>query len=193
MKESIKQYKMEMVFVALLCTVLGIVLAAWPEATIDLLCKIFAAAIIIMGIVQITSYLVKRDGYPVSAILGVIVLLVGVWIFLQPHKLVSFVPIVIGVILVVHGLQDLQIALETKRNGYIRWWIMTIIAVLSILFGIVCIINAFGMVALTFRIIGIALIYDGLSDLWIALKAVWARKAKEKEEAALECEYKEVE
>ena len=193
MKEAIKQYKMEMVFVALLCTVLGIVLVVWPKTTIDVLCKILAVAIIIIGIVQITSYLVKRDGYPVSAILGVIVLLVGVWIFLQPHKLVSFVPIVIGVILTVHGLKDLQIALETKRNGYDRWWIMGIIAALSIIFGIVCIINAFGIVALTFRIIGIALIYDGLTDLWIALKAVFTLRAKENEEAALECEYQEVE
>lgn len=192
MKSVVKQYKIEMIFIALLCTVLGVVLVAWPEATIDVLCKTLAAAIIIIGIVQILSYLVKRDGYPASAILGVIVLLAGIWIFLQPHKLVSFVPIVIGVILLVHGLQDLQMALETRGNGYTRWWTMALLAAISMIFGVVCVINAFGIVALTFRIIGIALIYDGVTDFWIALKTVLAQRAKEKEEAALESEYKEV-
>lgn len=192
MKAIIKKYKVEMVFVALLCAALGIVLVAWPEATIDVLCKVLATAIIVIGIVQIISCVVNRAGYPVSAILGVIVLLVGIWIFLQPQKLVSLVPIVIGVILLVHGLQDLQMALETKRYGYTRWWIMAVIAVISVILGVVCVINAFGIVALTFRIIGIALIYDGVTDFWIALKAVWTQRVKEKEEAALESEYKEV-
>lgn len=192
MKEHLKQIKIDMIIIALLCTALGIVLFVWPAETIDIICKVLAAGIIVIGMVEVVDYFVNRRLHPFSAILGTIVLLVGIWIFLKPDKLVSLIPIVIGVILLVHGIQDLQLALETKNNGYQKWWVMLIVAVISLILGVICVIHAFGVVKLTFKIIGIALIYDGITDLWVAIKAFWAQKMKEKEEKALEVEYREV-
>ena len=40
-----------------------------------------------------------------------------------------------------------------------------VIAILSLVFGILILINPFGTAELLFRIIGIALIYNGVSDL----------------------------
>ena len=52
--------------------------------------------------------------------------------------------------------------------------------------------NAFGMVKLALRFIGIALIYDGVSDLWVASRAIRAAKAAGEVAKALDVEYKEV-
>ena len=93
---------------ALLCAVLGAVLLIWPEATIDLVCKILAVGLIIMGAVQITSYFTNKSIHPFAGALGLLLVLVGVWVFIRPDSIVSIVPIVIGVILCVHGLQDFK-------------------------------------------------------------------------------------
>jgi ABC-type spermidine/putrescine transport system permease subunit II len=120
------------------------------------------------------------------------VLIVGVWIFLKPGSIVSLIPIVIGVILAVHGVQDVKMALESKNGGYDRWWIMLIIAIISIAFGVLCIVNAFGMVKLAMQFVGAALIYDGISDLWVVTKTVRTVKEMEREAKAVDVDYKEI-
>lgn len=192
MKETFKRIKADIILSALMCVALGVVLLIWPAETIDIFCKILAVGLIILGVVDIVSYFTNRSIHPFAGILGLIVTLVGVWIFIRPESIVSLVPIVIGVILCVHGIQDLNLAFETKRNGYGKWWSMLIIAAISLGFGVLCIVKAFGMVTLTLQIIGIALIYDGLSDLWIAVKAIRVAKALKQEAEALDVEYKEV-
>ena len=169
---------------AVLCIALGVVLIVWPGETINIVCKVLAAGLIILGGVELFSYITNRNGYMFTGILGLIVLIVGVWIFLKP--------IVIGVILAVHGVQDVKMALESKNGGYDRWWIMLIIAIISIAFGVLCIVNAFGMVKLAMQFVGAALIYDGISDLWVVTKTVRTVKDMEQEAKAVDVDYKEI-
>lgn len=192
MMDMIKRIKVDVFLSAILCVVLGVVLLVWPAETIDLFCRILAAGLIVIGVVNIVSYFANRDLHPFGAVLGPIVLLVGIWIFVRPASVVSLVPIVIGVMLCVHGIQDTRLAFEAKANGYERWWSMLLMAAVSLIFGVLCIINAFGMVTLALQFIGIALIYDGVKDLWIASRVIRAAKERQMQEEALEAEYREV-
>ncbi len=192
MKEMFKRVKADVVLSAVLCVVMGVVIFLWPTETIDLFCRVLAVGLVIMGAVNLISYVTDKLVHPFSGILGLIVLLVGVWIFLKPQSIVSLIPIVIGVILAIHGIQDIKLAIEAKGNGYEKWWSMLIIAAVSLVFGILCIVEAFGMVKFAVKIIGIALIYDGISDLWIVNRTVKAAKAMKQEAEALDIEYKEV-
>lgn len=192
MIETIKRIKADMILSAFVCTVLGIVLLVWPAETIDIFCKILAIGLVLIGIVNLVSYFINRSAHPFGAVLGAIVLLVGVWIFITPESIVSLVPIVIGVMLCVHGIQDVKLAFETKANGYEKWWSILLIALVSVIFGVLCISKAFGVVTLALQFIGVALIYDGVSDLWVASQAIRTGRAKRKQDEALEAEYKEV-
>ena len=145
-----------------------------------------------MGAAELVSYFWNKITYSLSGILGLVVLLIGIWIFVKPQSVLSLIPIVIGVILAVHGVQDLKVAFDTKRNGYTKWWSMLLMAIISLALGIICIVNAFGMVTLTMQIIGIALVYDGISDIWIVYKASKVAKEMKEERDALDVEYKEV-
>lgn len=191
MKETFKRIKADMILSAVLCAVMGIVIFVWPDKTIDVLCKILAVGLILIGVVNLISYFTNRSIHPFAGPLGLIVLLVGFWIFMKPESIVSLVPIVIGVLLVIHGVQDIKVAIESKDNGYERWWSMLIVGSVSLIFGIICIVNAFGLVKLALRFVGIALIYDGASDLWVVWKAVRMAKAAKEEADALDIEYKE--
>ena len=178
MKDFFKRVKADAIMSAVLCIALGVVLIVWPGETINIVCKVLAAGLIILGGVELFSYITNRNGYMFTGILGLIVLIVGVWIFLKPSSIVSLVPIVIGVILAVHGVQDVKMAL--------------IIAIISIAFGVLCIVNAFGMVKLAMQFVGAALIYDGISDLWVVTKTVRTVKDMEQEAKAVDVDYKEI-
>lgn len=192
MKETMKRIKADIILSALICVGLGAVLLIWPEKTIDIFCKVLAVGLVIMGVMNLVSYFMNRSVHPFAGALGLIVVLVGIWVFIRPESIVSLVPIVIGVILFVHGVQDLKLAFETKSNGYQKWWSMLIIAAISLVFGVLCIVNAFVMAKLALQFIGIALIYDGISDLWVASRAIRAAKAMKQEAEAVDVEYKEV-
>ena len=190
---------------ALFSIVMGVILVAWPETTLDIICKAIAIILIVMGAAELVSYFWNKITYSLSGILGLVLgivagyfkdrlpdRLIGIWIFVKPQSVLSLIPIVIGVILAVHGVQDLKVAFDTKRNGYTKWWSMLLMAIISLALGIICIVNAFGMVTLTMQIIGIALVYDGISDIWIVYKASKVAKEMKEERDALDVEYKEV-
>ena len=192
MREIMKKFRADMMLSALFSIVMGVILVAWPETTLDIICKAIAIILIVMGAAELVSYFWNKITYSLSGILGLVVLLIGIWIFVKPQSVLSLIPIVIGVILAVHGVQDLKVAFDTKRNGYTKWWSVLLMAIISLALGIICIVNAFGMVTLTMQIIGIALVYDGISDIWIVYKASKVAKEMKEERDALDVEYKEV-
>lgn len=192
MREIMKKFRADMMLSALFSIVMGVILVVWPETTLDIICKAIAIILIVMGAAELVSYFWNKITYSLSGILGLVVLLIGIWIFVKPQSVLSLIPIVIGVILAVHGVQDLKVAFDTKRNGYTKWWSMLLMAIISLALGIICIVNAFGMVTLTMQIIGIALVYDGISDIWIVYKASKVAKEMKEERDALDVEYKEV-
>lgn len=192
MREIMKKFRADMMLSALFSIVMGVILVAWPETTLDIICKAIAIILIVMGAAELVSYFWNKITYSLSGILGLVVLLIGIWIFVKPQSVLSLIPIVIGVILAVHGVQDLKVAFDTKRNGYTKWWSMLLMAIISLALGIICIVKAFGVVTLTMQIIGIALVYDGISDIWIVYKASKVAKEMKEEQEALDVDYKEV-
>ena len=67
-----------------------------------------------------------------------------------------------------------------------------LLGLISFILGILCIVKAFGVASFAMKFIGIALIYDGISDLWIASRVIKTAKRMKQEESALDVEYKEV-
>ena len=176
LKEKLKGLKIDVTVSAVLMILLGVLFAVWPGQVTMAFARIIAVAVILVGAVL---FLGRVTDTPVNmwALVGsLIVLLIGIWLFLSPQIIVSIIPIVVGVLLVIHGIQDLVMAAEVKRYNERRWWPIVIMGALSVIFGVICICNAFGIAKLTMVLIGIMLIYDGLSDMIIVHKVNRASK-----------------
>lgn len=167
MKEKIKELKLNVTFSAVLSIIIGILLLIYPEASISAIGRIVAIIVIIAGIAIIVSQVIEFGMNIMGSLVGGVITVIGIWMFVSPQAILSIIPIAIGVLLVVHGLQDLALAIEGIKAKAERGWIPIIIAVVNILLGFVCIANAFGFINLAFRIIGIMLIFDGLTDFGI--------------------------
>ena len=181
MKDFLKRIKADYLLSSLVCILLGIVFIVWRGAVLDVMGSIFAVVLIILGVIYLSSYFLEIITNGFSAIMGIIVLALGIWFLIQPDIVVSIIPILIGVVLIFHGVRGLMETLTAKKYGYSSWGVNMVLCIISIAFGIICVTNAFGIMEKATIVVGIILIYNGLSNIWIASRSTKAEKAYNKE------------
>ena len=55
-----------------------------------------------------------------NMIVGIIFAVVGVWIVIKPEKVLAIIPIIVGIVIAVHGLNNLQQAVALGRRNTIN-------------------------------------------------------------------------
>lgn len=183
MMDFFKGLKANYTISAILCIGLGLVLLIWPGTTTQIVCMLLGIVLLAYGIIQIAIYLFTRERTIISQgmmLLGIVFAVIGVWILLKPEMIIMAVPVIVGILIVIHGLHNVVQAIALQKDGYERWWLALVFGLLTVIFGGVLIYNPFEAVELVVRLIGIFLIYDGASDLWILSRVFKVRRDKER-------------
>ena len=115
------------------------------------------------------------------AMLGLVVLAVGIWFLVQPKVVVSLIPIVIGLVLIFHSIRSIIEAVDARKYGYGGWSVGLIFSIISLIFGIICVTNAFDVMKTATVVVGIILIFNGVSNIWITSRATKAESAYNKQ------------
>lgn len=170
MIEKLKSIKINITLSALLSIVVGVMLIAYPETVVTIITRAIALVLIISGVVLFVPQLFEPIKSYLSIIVSILIGMIGLWMFFRPTMMASLLPIAIGVLLVVHSVQDVALGFEAKQNKADNWWSILLMAVLNLILGILCICNAFGLVKITMILIGIMLVYDGVSGIFIVHK-----------------------
>lgn len=184
MKNLLKRIKANALLSALIYTALGVVLLVWPELSTNVLCTALGLVLLICGIADILEFVLQRDGslyYNLQLGLGVILCAVGGWLLLRPTLIAVIIPRIIGVLVCFHGCKDFGDALTLRKNKSPRATAALLLGIITILLGAVLVVNPFSAFTTVVRIIGLVLIYDGVSDLWITSQVSYAIKLAEKE------------
>ena len=179
----IKSLKVNYSLSALICAVLGVVLLVWPGQSTQIVCIVLGAVLGIFGIVQIIIYLVTQEKTMVShsmMMFGIVLAVIGGWIVLKPDSIIKAIPMIVGILIVIHGLHNAVQAIDLKKMNYSNWWVALLLSILTIALGAVLICNPFTVMDTVVRVIGAFLIYDGLSDMWILSRMFKTRKYNEK-------------
>lgn len=178
---------------AALCILLGLVLLIWPGTTARLLGMMLGGSLLVYGIIQILLYLANKDRTVLSQgmmVLGIVLTVVGLWILTSPQVIIMAIPTIVGILIEIHGVHNVVQAFSLHKEEYEKWWLALLFAVLTIGLGAFLIFNSFEVVETIVRIIGIFLIYDGISDVWILSRIFSVKKNKEK---IIDAEYVDVE
>lgn len=191
MKEFMKQIRMDLITSSIICIIFGIVLIARPIETVSLFCRVLAIIMIVVGGMFMFSYFLNWMSSGLSAAMGLIVLLIGVWIFINPGIIETLIPVVIGVILLGHGIQDVRMSWQMKEYGQDSWKFSMVLAVISVIFGVLCIIDAFMVVKAAMILLGLALIYNGVSNLLITTRTTKAEKEYRNKMDPVDVEFKD--
>lgn len=179
----IKSLKVNYSLSAVICVILGIVLLVWPGQSTQVVCMILGIVLGGFGIIQIILYLATKEKTMVShsmMMLGIVLAVIGGWIVLKPDTIIKAIPMIVGILIVIHGLHNAVQAIDLKKMQYDNWWVALLLSLLTVALGIILICNPFTVVDTVVRLIGAFLIYDGLSDMWILSRVFKTKKNKEK-------------
>ena len=197
MKSVLQEQRRSSALVALVTIVLGVVLVVWPDRSVSMICAILGGALLLCGLLYVIGWFAGKRKQSKSVFMiipGVILAGLGVWLMTSSNTVIALIQYVFGAVVLFHGILDLQavIALLTQRMS--KWWIDLLLALLTLGLGLLILANPFGTFAALVVLIGVALIYDGISDIWLILRLRRAAKLAQlpAEEIVVETEGKEI-
>lgn len=193
MESLLKKIKTNVVISSLLCVVLGLVLVLRPGLSMRIVCTAVGVVLIVSGVMRMIAYFAGRDGSmysQINLIFGIVLAVVGVWITVKPDKVLAIIPIIVGIVIVLHGLHNLKQSAELWRDKYDKWWVACIMGVLTVGFGVLLICRPFAAIDTVVMMIGIFLIYDGLSNIWIVSRVYKNAKELRQEAEAVDVEWR---
>ena len=127
--EYAKKCEKTMLITTIITLVLGIILIIEPTGSIKMLTSIVAIMCMLMGGFQIIDYIRKpreEKMMSLSLILGVILLGIGLFLFINADALIKFITVIIGCTLCLKSLFKLQFAFNL--NGISGKWKYNLIA-----------------------------------------------------------------
>lgn len=190
----LKSIKANVLSSAILCIALGIILVAYPNTSLTLVCRAVGVIVLVTGLGMVFSYLrseTKGILAKTALIFGSILVILGGFIILRPLGIISIVPIVFGIMLIYHGLANMKQALELRQYKDKGWWLPVLIAASTIILGLFIMNNPFRTIDVIMRIIGACLIYDGLTNTMLVgrfVKSIRNFRKLEEAEAAVNAE-----
>ena len=170
---------------------LGLVLVLRPGLSVRIVCTAVGIVLILSGVTRIIDWFCARDGSmyaQMNLIFGIVLVVVGVWIVVKPDKVLA---IIVGIVIGMHGLNNLKQAIELWRDKYDKWWVAFILGALTVGLGVLLICRPFAAIDTVVMLIGFFMIYDGLSNIWIVTRIYKNAKMFKQEMEAVEVELKE--
>ena len=155
---------------------IGIFMIISPQTISNFICYLIGGVILLFASNQIFSF-VQNKYSKFKLVLGVLSLLLGSYIILNPESFISFIPFVAGVIIIIDSITKIVQSLDLKKNGYEKWSHITLTSILMFLFGLFLFFNPFDAIEIVIRILGIFLIIDGVCEA-ITSKAIYEKKIK---------------
>lgn len=169
MHDSIKNLKRSYNWISLGYVILGAVFLFWPELSLMTLCYAFGTLTIVYGIVHLITYFVRDRMISVfryDMVIGIIAVILGILILIRPQYIINILPILLGLFIILSSIMKIQNAVDLKRVGYPKWWLILIFAFISIALGLILIWNPFAAAATLMMFIGASLCIDGIMSLW---------------------------
>lgn len=161
-----EKIRKDVVLSSIVYLVLGLILLFRPGIALVTIVDVLAIMTAVMGVVRLVTYFARKDAVADGALIkGIMYLILAAVLHFGAGFIISIIPFIMGVLVIISGIVKLQEAMDmmkVKVNGYVP---MLLISILSLVFGLVILLNPFATAELLFRIIGIALIYNAVSDL----------------------------
>lgn len=177
---------------ALFC-IFGIMLIIKPDISLSLLGTLIGVAMILFGVAKIIGYCSKdlyRLAFQYDLSFGMLLAALGIIVLIKPRSIVTFLCVAIGVATLADGLLKVQIAMDSKRFGINRWWMILVTAILTGVIGLLLVFRPVETTAVIMRFLGIALVMDGILSLVTVLSTV--KIIKHQKPDFIDVEYREV-
>ena len=176
--------KREALFVVLYMA-LGIFFVVRPGTTFRVIGNVIAILMLIIGIIHICLYFTKKNFEGIQKnglVTGIILSIVSIYLLLKPEFLESLVGFIIGFMILLAGVTQLQNAVDLFYFKNKAWPFMLVTAAILIILGIIALVNPFSatetfveatgvfvIISAIFKLISILILYIGAKSVDKAL------------------------
>jgi len=167
MKDIIKKKEIKGILGSLLLIVLSVFLMLKPIEIIGTLIKVIGMILLICGVFDFTNYFVNKKEeslFDYGLVKGIIEITIGVLFIFKYDLLINLFPCILGLIIVFINIFKLQTAISLKEfeSNYMTG---VIISSLSIILGLVIVINPFETIEVVIIVSGAVLLISELSNI----------------------------
>ncbi len=151
---------------------IGIFMCVWPVGTAEMMCVIAGAALIVGGVIRAAAYFKKKDYGLIPRVdfaSAALLVLMGALLASKPDIFMSLVPFILGVLILVNSVFQLQTALELHSVRYGTWWYHLAVSLGCGMLALIMMFDPFGSYRIVAVFMGLAFIVNGAADLYTAL------------------------
>lgn len=182
------------VIVSLALILVGIFLIVSPETTLSFVSYGTGIVLLITGLIPTINFFINKENQKyldISFIFGIIFIIVGIVIIINPKIVASIVPLLIGIWMIINGVIKLYYSILINKT--VKSISSIIISLLILVCGLLLVLNPFGGAVTLTIIIGIFLVVYSLLDLAECIIIYVSNKKSKKEDTVKEAKYIEKE
>lgn len=166
--------------------IFGFCLILMPVQMLNVICKVvFGLVLIGAGVYHIYIYVKEKENTTILDLFtGVIVLVLGGFLFFNPPVVVKLFHLLMGAFVLVDSIWTLQGCLKLKKRGRQEWQVLLTGSLVFIVLGFVILLNPFPKVRMTVVFSGWVLLGNGLTDIaFLVLLRKWMQAPPKSDEA----------
>ncbi len=149
--------------------ILGLLLIVWPGATLTIVCKLAAIALLLVAAAGIYTWFKDRSTKPadLARLIGsAAAVIVGLWILFNTTSFEKLIPVVLGIVMIIYGALELYKAYKGGKNP-----VSMALAGIAVVLGLIVAFNPFTAIKATVVCAGIALVYTAVTGIINEMKA----------------------
>ena len=188
----IKQVKAVFAVLSSLLIAMGLCLLIWPAISTAVICTVLGAVCVVYGAVKLIGYFsndLYRLAFQFDMAVGVLTILVGGILLLHPADILLFLPMVLGLFILVDSVLRIQTSIDAKHFGMKKWWIILAVSALGAALGLLLLLRPFESGRALVRLAGATLVLDGAENLLAGLYTIKVPRRSCPEKDTIEVEY----
>ncbi len=156
--------------------VFALLVFQWDYTTVYAISYLFGFVALMAGVNEFLQIAMSTSGWKiVHGILGVLLLIAGIWALVHPHNAFATLAALMGFFLLFKGIFDLTVAFVTK-DQFELWWLQLIVGILEILLAFWVAGSFKRSATLLVAYVGIIALARGITELFLAFKLKGLRR-----------------
>ena len=165
-----KDTKRTIVIAAVIYIIAGLILLIIPTLTAHVIAYTVATLALVFGIFQLASYFISKPyDFHKGFLIGAFSIFLSIFIYCRVDIIISIIPIILGFVISFSGISTLQQTFDLIRIKQKGWVALLVGSIVNIILGVIAICNPFTTAIALMCLIGVGLIFSGISDIAVVL------------------------
>ena len=153
---------------ALLLIVLGIVMVAWPQGTLETIFKWIGVGMIVIGAIKIILFFVKKDSEQrswVDLAVGAVQIIAGIFFIAKPAFLVEFFPTVAAILLGYGAIVMIVRAVKMIDGNKTAFTLSLVLGIVTLVLAVIVFVHPVALANVMVQAAGVSMIVEGIALL----------------------------